>query len=283
MNLMKLCCLSIISFSLCGCASLFFQPTSAVSFTPDFFDLPHETRYISTPDGERLFAWLIKAEKPRALVVFFHGNAGNVSDHLLSVFWLPRYGYTVLAADYRGYGASSGTPSVEGAIIDVRAVINYALTDLQTDPELAKLPIVVFGQSLGGSLAITAVDSGGLGDFGGRIALLITEGAFASYGEIAQEVAGRSWLTWIAKPFVASIVDKQFDPAAHIGNLSPLPLLIIHGDSDQIVGYHHAHRLFDAAREPKELCIIFGGGHIGNFNNPTRRSHFVERIEGMLR
>ncbi|GHV09263.1 phospholipase [Campylobacterota bacterium] len=255
---------------------MFFQPSNKVGFTPDFFELSYETRYIDTPDGERLFAWLMNAKTPKAVVVFLHGNAGNVSEHLPSVFWLPFYGYTVLAADYRGYGASSGKPSVMGAIVDVQTAIGYALAD----PALSKLPIVVYAQSLGGSLSVTAIDTGGLGD---SIALLITEGAFASYGEIAQDVAGRSWLTWIAKPFVSSIVERQFDPAVHIGNLAPLPILIIHGDHDPIVGYNHAHRLFDAAREPKELWILFGGGHIGNFNNAASRKRFVETIERLMR
>ena len=265
---MRLLFLSIISFSLCGCASLFFHPDKQVRFTPEFFETDYETRTIDADDGEKLFAWLLKAENPKAAIVFFHGNAGNISEHLPSVFWLAQRGFNVLSVDYRGYGASSGKPSIEGLIIDARSTIKYALNEFEG------MPIVVFGQSLGGAAAISAI-----APYKDKIAALIVEGAFSSYEVVAKEIAKRSWIGYLALPFLGEVAPKRYDPIENIGALEGLPILIIHGDRDPIVAVSHARNLFDAAKEPKELKIVFNGGHIGLFAaDRARRDSFAKMI-----
>lgn len=265
--------MAIAVFGLCGCASFFFHPDKEVRFTPEFFEVDYETRTIATDDGEKLFAWLLKAENPKAVIVFLHGNAGNISEHLPSVYWLPQRGFSVLSVDYRGYGASSGEPSVEGVITDARSSIEYALS------EFKGLPIVVFGQSLGGAAAISA-----LKPYKEKIAALITEGAFSSYEVVAKEIAKRSWIGYLALPFLGGVADKKLDPIANIADLEGLPILIIHGDRDPIVAVHHARDLFDAAKEPKELLIVFNGGHIGSFAlGRERRDRFAAAIEALIK
>lgn len=268
-----------VSFSLLfllgGCASPFFYPSSQMGATPEFFELPYEKRIIQTPDDEKLYAWVIPSTaKPKATIVFLHGNGGNISAHLPSVFWLPQRGFHVITADYRGFGASSGKPGVEEALTDVESILHYTLND----PVLGRLPVVVFGQSMGGALAITAVDRSGLKD---RLAGVAVDGAFSGFGQIAQEVAKRSWITWLLHPFASKLANASLDPVLHIKNLSPLPVLIMHGDRDPIVGYHHAHALYDAALEPKELWVTFGGGHINTLITKTSRDRFTEKIEAM--
>ncbi|MDR2153232.1 MAG: lysophospholipase [Helicobacteraceae bacterium] len=269
---MRLLFLSIISFSLSGCASLFFHPSKEVRFTPEFFEVDYETRHIATSDGEKLFAWLLKAENPKAAIVFFHGNAGNISEHLPSVYWLARRGFSVLCVDYRGYGASSGEPTIEGLIIDAQATIEYAIAEFDA------VPIVVFGQSLGGATAISAI-----APYKQKLAALITEGAFSSYEVVAKEVAKRSWIGYAALPFLGGVADEKLDPIANIAALEGLPILIIHGDRDAIVAASHARALFEAAKEPKELKIVFNGAHIGSFAvDRARRDLFAQMIERLL-
>jgi fermentation-respiration switch protein FrsA (DUF1100 family) len=270
---LSLCAAGLIAaFNLCGCASLFFHPDKEVRFTPEFFEVDYESRRITTSDGESLFAWLLKAEKPKAAIVFFHGNAGKISEHLPIVYWLPRRGFSVLSADYRGYGASGGKPSIAGIVTDARAVIAYALDEFEG------LPVVVFGQSLGGAAAL-----GAIAPYKDKIAALITEGAFASYEIAAKEVAKRSWIGYLALPFLGSVADKAQEPIENIAALEGLPIVIIHGDRDPIVAVHHARDLFDAAKEPKELSIIFNGGHIGSFAaGRERRDRFAAIIEALI-
>ncbi|MDR2034378.1 MAG: lysophospholipase [Helicobacteraceae bacterium] len=269
---MRLFCLSIISFSLSGCASFFFHPDKIVRADPSFFEVDYETRTVETKDGQKLYAWYLKAENPRALILFFHGNAGNVSEHLPNVYWLPKRGFSVLAIDYRGYGASSGKPSVEGLITDVQAAIEYALN------EFDDVAVVIFAQSLGGAAALTASSP-----YKDKIAALITEGAFSSYETIAKEVAKRSFLGYFVLPFLGGVVDKKYDPIENIAALEGLPILIIHGDRDPIIAPNHARALFDAAKEPKELKIIFNGGHIGSFaTDRERRDRFAEIIDALI-
>jgi fermentation-respiration switch protein FrsA (DUF1100 family) len=269
---MRLFCLSIISFSLFGCASLFFHPTKETRLSPAFFELGYETRTIETKDGEKLFAWLLKAENPKATIVFFHGNAGNIGEHLPSVFWLPQRGFSVLAVDYRGYGASSGKPSIEGLIIDAQATIEYAIKELNS------APIVVFGQSLGGAAAIASAPP-----YKTKIAALITEGAFSSYEKIAKAIAKRTLIGYLTLPFLGAIASGEYDPIANIAKLEGLPILIIHGDNDPLVSPSHARDLFDAAKEPKTLKIVFNGGHIGYFAaDRDKRDRFADMIESLI-
>ncbi|MDR1450743.1 MAG: alpha/beta hydrolase [Helicobacteraceae bacterium] len=269
---MRLLFLSTISFSFFGCASLFFHPNKEVRFTPEFFELDYESRRITTSDGETLFAWLLKAKNPKALIVFLHGNAGNISEHLPNVYWLPQRDFNVLSVDYRGYGASSGKPTIEGLIIDARSAIEYAIN------EFSDMPIAVFGQSIGGAAAIGAIEP-----YKEQIGALITEGAFSSYEAIAKEVAKRSLLGYLALPFLGEIADKRYDPIENIAALEGLPIWIIHGDRDLVVSVGHARELFDRAKEPKELNIVFNGGHIGSFAvNREKRERFAEAIDALF-
>ncbi|MDR2904590.1 MAG: alpha/beta hydrolase [Helicobacteraceae bacterium] len=255
-----------------GCASYFFYPNRDITYTPDNFEVNYESREITSADNTKLFAWILYAKNPKATIVYFHGNAGNISYFLPAYYWLPQRGFNVLAADYRGYGASGGEASVEGALLDVASAIKYAIKD----QNLSKYPIVVLGQSLGGALSITAIAKN---DLKTKISLLITEGSFTSYETIAKDVAKRRLLTYIAAPFLSNIVDRDLDPINNIEKLENLPILITHGDRDNLIPVSHARDLYDKAKEPKELSVIFGGWHINNYGqNSATRDKFAEKI-----
>lgn len=273
---MKLHFLWIISFSffLSGCASAFFHPQKAVLTTPDFFELNYTTHKIKTDDNETLFAWELQADQPKATIIFLHGNAGNISTHLASIFWLPSRGFNVFTADYRGFGASTGKISVEGTLVDVQAIFDFVLAS----ESLSSVPLIVFGQSMGGSLAITALANYTDQE---RFALLISDGAFASFEQIAKEVAKRSWISWSFAPFLSNIVERKLDPVANIEQLK-IPLIIMHGDQDKTIGYHHAYSLHSKANEPKELWINYASGHINYLINRQNRDKFVAKIEKVL-
>lgn len=266
----------LLAFLLSGCFSPFFHPSPQAGVTPDFFELSYERRTLKTEDGEQLYAWLIPAtQKPKATVLFLHGNAGNISTHLPSIFWLPSRGFHVLSVDYRGFGDSTGEPSIEGALIDAQTALAYTLND----PMLGSLPVIVFGQSMGGALAVTAISQSQTQN---RLAGVAIDGSFSSFNQIASEVAKRSWVTWLFHPLAGRLAYERLDPVRHIGSLSPLPILIMHGDRDPVVGYHHAYTLYEAAKEPKELWINFGGGHINSLIDKTSRDRFAEKIEAMI-
>src|SRR5262245_8706826 len=123
--------------------NLAFFPASGEDVTPLEFRRRFDALAIPTADGQRLRAWRLPAESPRAHVVYFHGNGGNLSVWTPVLAALPEHGYSVLAADYRGYGLSSGRPSERGLYRDVDAIVEQAWRD--RDPHL---PIVYWGRSL---------------------------------------------------------------------------------------------------------------------------------------
>jgi pimeloyl-ACP methyl ester carboxylesterase len=175
---------------LAGCTGLIFQPLPDHLLTPDRIGLPWRDVAFTTADGVRLHGWFLPASAPRqGSVLLLHGNAENISTHIASVAWLPGAGFDVLLFDYRGYGRSVGSPTLDGLHDDFAA----ALATLFALPEVDPRRVVVLGQSLGGALAIT-----GLASSPRRRAVraLVVEGAFTSYRALAQEKLADFWPTW---------------------------------------------------------------------------------------
>ena len=237
----------LLAANLAGCTNVFFQPARQHVHTPAEAGVEYRDVALTASDGTKLHAWLLPAVgQPRGVVVFLHGNAENISTHIASVLWLPARGWHVLAPDYRGYGRSEGTPTVAGVLDDVDTTVRYAV-----DPaRFGRLPVVLFGQSLGGALAI--VHAGESKQRGG-LAGVVADSAFAGFRDIAREKLRLSALTgWLAWP-AGWLVDDSARPLAAVGRIAPLPLLLFHGDRDTVVPVEHSRRLFEAAREPKTL------------------------------
>jgi fermentation-respiration switch protein FrsA (DUF1100 family) len=138
---------------------------------------------------------------------------------------------------------------------------------------------VVFGQSLGGSIAVYNVAHS---PYRRHIRGLAVESAFASYRGIAREKLAAFWLTWPLQYPLSWLVSDRYSPAHAVADVSPIPLLIIQGDRDPIVPVGHARQLFKLAREPKQLWIVPGGGHIQAFEYPGYRDRFVRWLERVL-
>jgi len=258
---------------LAGCSNLFFVPMKELRLSPDDLGLDFENVFIDSSDGVRLYAWLLPAEgEARGTLLFLHGNAENISTHIGSVYWLPARGYNVLLLDYRGYGLSTGEPTLEGATADVQAGLRWLLDN----PRLTPRRIVVLGQSLGGSLAVEAVARGGLA---GDIRGLILDSAFADYRLIAREKLAGFWLTWPLQYPLSWTIRDDYRPLEAVARIGPTPLLIIHGDADRIIPEHHARLLFEAAGEPKAIWHVPGARHIGALHQPEIR----DRLDAWLR
>lgn len=258
-----------------GCTASFFQPQRALVGTPDRVGVRYETLALRAADGVELTAWFMPASgKSHATVLFLHGNAENISTHFLNVAWMPAEGFNVLALDYRGYGTSAGSPSLPGAQLDIDA----ALEALLARPDVDSRRIVLFGQSLGGALAIHYAARG---TQRGALRAVISDSAFADYRMIASEKLATFLLTWPFQWLPTLTVDNDYSPLASIGELSPLPLVLIHGEADTIVPPHHAQRLYQAASLPKELWIVPGAGHIQSMRDPALRrrlSDYLRRV-----
>ncbi len=249
-----------MTLQLGACTGLLFFPQRELVLTPDQVGLAYRDVWFEAADGTRLHGWFLPAD-PKAVrgvactVLFLHGNAENISTHLASVRWLPEQGYNVFLFDYRGYGRSAGKPSLPGLHLDTEAALGVVFAMAEVDPDR----IVVLGQSLGGTIAITALSQSA---YRRRIRALIVEGAFSSYRGIAREKLAGSWVTWALQWPLSLTIDNQYKPMESIGRIAPVPVLIIHGLADRVVPPHHGEALYAAALEPKELWLVPGAGHI---------------------
>ena len=239
-----------LPFFLAGCVSSpFYYPDRVLYSTPASVGLKFENAVFTSNDGTQLTGWFIPAtgyqnpKNAKGTVIHFHGNAQNMSAHWQFVSWLPQRGFNVFVFDYRGYGASQGIPEPKGVFEDSNAALNYVRLREDVDPER----LVVLGQSLGGTNAIAVVGSGNrLG-----VKAIAIEATFFSYSSIANDkISGTGML-----------VDDTYSAERYVGNLAPIPLLLLHGTSDPVIPYAHSLRLFDKASEPKTLITIEGAGH----------------------
>lgn len=257
-----------------GCTQTFFQPQRVLIDTPESASLRYEALPLRAADGIELFTWFLPARgTPRATVLFLHGNAENISTHFANVAWMPDEGFNVLALDYRGYGRSAGSPSLPGVQLDIDAALRALLERRDVDPRR----IVLFGQSLGGALAIHYAAHGA---HRGALRAVIADSAFADYRLIVREKLAGFFLTWPFQWLPAFTVDNDYSPLASIHAVSPLPLLLIHGERDTIVPPHHSQQLYEAAAQPKELWLVAAAGHIQSVRDPALRrrlSDFVRR------
>ena len=272
----RLLVIGLLSLGLLGCSNAFFFPYHGHVQTPEQLGLKYEDVYFSAGDGTRLHGWFLPAPG-RALgtILFLHGNAENVSTHIMSVRWLPERGFNVFLLDYRGYGASEGKPTLAGVQDDVESALKMLIARPGVDPGR----IVVFGQSLGGAIAVHRVAHTA---YRGNIRALVVESAFSGYRRITREKLGDFWLTWPLQYPLSWTVSDEYSPSEAVTRISPIPLLVIHGDRDPIVPSHHGQRLFELAREPKQLWIVPGGGHIQAFHKIEYRDRFVAWLTEIL-
>lgn len=218
--------------------------------TPDRLNLAYENIYLDTADGETLHGWWLPAEgQPKGTVYYLHGNAQNISSHLLNVAWLPAEGYNVFTIDYRGYGKSTGAPDIKGALHDSEIGLRW----LTSQPNTKNTPVFILGQSLGGALGLTLASEWVQGNEAPDLNGVILDGTFSGFRGIAREKLGDFWLTWPFQIPLSWTIPDDYEGIDHIANISPVPLIIIHSVRDGIIPFHHGQALYEAASEPKQF------------------------------
>ena len=239
-----------------ACTPVFFQPSGTIVSTPGLYGIEYHPVEFKAADGTALFAWFMPARgEAHGTVLYLHGNAMNISAHFANVGWMPAAGFNVLAFDYRGYGGSEGRPTLAGVQLDIDAAMRVLLERPDVDAER----IIVFGQSLGGALAIYYVAHSKYRD---NIRAVVADSAFADYRMVAKEKMADFFITWPLQWLPDYTVDNDYAPRAAVAAIAPIPLLLIHGEDDSIVSPHHSKLLYDAAREPKAYWEIPDRGHI---------------------
>lgn len=265
-NMRMLACLPLVLITVAGCAPLGrFSPLrpieKSVIYQPAKFpigewerpDLKIESVDFESLDGTQLHGWFLDHPAPQAIVLFMHGNGGNVSRCGDSMKILnERNRLAIMSFDYRGYGKSDGQPTENGILEDARAARLW----LARRKQVAESSIVLIGQSLGGGVAIDLASKDGARG-------LIVASTFTSLPDIAQGI-----VPWLLPKWNMTQRLNSIDKIEHYHG----PILIAHGDADKTIPFEHGKRLFEVANEPKRFVVIPGGDH----NDPIPESYQQE-------
>ncbi len=259
-------------------------PVREVPYTPDELGLDFENVVFKADDGLRLSGWYIPAplesRTPRLradnlappagaasvqlgdsrgtgfqpvkntakmavplTVLFCHGNGGNIMHRLDSINIFYNLGLSCFIFDYRGYGSSEGKPNEEGTYLDVMAAYQWLTEEKKISPE----DIIIFGRSLGGSIAAQLARKV-------EARSLIIESGFTSYVDIGRKFYPYMPVRWFAR-FSYKTIDYLSDVRC--------PVMIIHSRNDDVVPFEFGLELYEAANEPKEFVEIFGSHNDG--------------------
>ena len=222
--------------------SMAFFPTRGVQETPEDFGLAFTDVRVTTPDGETLHGWWLDHPRPRAQVLFWHGNGGNLSLWLDVIAEFRRRNFSVLAVDYRGYGASTGRATERGIYEDADAAVAF-FNDRLRKPGV---PVIYWGRSLGTAVAASASAHA-------RPDALVLESPFP---DVASLFRGNPVMQ-----FFRLFSSFRF-PVLRLIQRYDGPLLVIHGDRDTVIPFRAGRDLFDRAPTPrKEFVVIKGADH----------------------
>jgi len=241
---MKFLLLTVLGAGIAGALLLYFfqgrllyHPSRTLHTDPGSQGLPFEDVTIETADAVRLHAWFVPHSTPVGTVLFLHGNGGNIADRPLTIAVLHGLGLAVLILDYRGYGASEGSPSERGTYADAEAAWKYLIVTRGVPPH----DVIIYGRSLGGAVALELAAHN-------RPRAVIIESTFTSLAAIAREIY----------PFLpGALVRYKYQSIDFIKRLNA-PVLVAHSEDDEMIPFAHGEALYRNAPDPKQFFRLRG-------------------------
>ena len=241
---------------------MIFYPIRELYQTPADWGLDYEDVTFNTADNVQLHGWYIPQQPSEQVLLFFHGNAGNISHRRDSIELFHRLGLNVFIIDYRGYGKSSGRPGEQGLYEDAAAAWRY----LTEEKGIANDQILIFGRSLGGAVAASLAS-------GVQARGLILESTFSSARDFAKT----------AFPVLSRLVSTRYDfnTAENIRQVN-YPVLVLHSPDDEIMPFQLGEKVFHAAQQPKHF-VRMQGDHNNGFlqSQPEYAQEFDNWLKGI--
>ena len=238
---------------------LVYFPSREYGLTPDDIGLAFEDLTLTTSDGLALAAWYVPHPSPAGTALFCHGNAGNMSNRLVTVQTLHALGYNVLLFDYRGYGRSEGSPDEQGTYLDAEAAWRYLTQTRGESPQ----SLIIMGRSLGGAVAIELATRH-------EPAALVVESTFTCLADVAA-------VHYRCVP-VRILTRYHYDSAAKVAGLR-CPKLFLHATDDELVPIELGRHLYEAAAPPKRFVETPGDHNSGGF---TYSAQYTEQLGAFL-
>lgn len=244
-RILSLCLTAACAVVFCSCKSFWLYHPDAESFDlPSSLNIPYEEAFFRTSDGLVLNGRYVPSSKKKGAVLYCHGNGGNISWFVELYRIFGELGYDLFVFDYRGYGKSEGSPSVEGTYLDADAAWDYLVKERRIDPR----SIVIWGRSMGGAVAAHCASTHQAAGF-------VAESSFTSLRDEVDAVCCIfPYIVWPSGDYETITYIKKIDS----------PVLVIHSIDDELVPFSMGQRLYDAAREPKTFLRITGS-HNGGY------------------
>lgn len=239
---------------------LMYRPDSIRHVAPSYYPMLAGVQEVElkTSEGLRVYAWFSLAPAGRPTVAIFHGNGGSLRSQRYRLKYFKDANMGVLVLGYRGYAGSDGAPSEDGLYTDARTALNWLNAQGIADDR-----IVLYGESLGTGVATKMATER-------EFAAVVLESPYTSTVDVAASRFPFAPVSWLMK--------DRFDSLARIGQVQE-PLLVMHGEADEVIPQAYGRRLFDAANEPKEGFWPKLAGHnsifdLGGFQTAAE---FIER------
>ena len=234
-------------------------PGRALTASPGDIGLEYEEVYLTTSDNERLHGWYVPATNSKGVLLFFHGNAGNISHRLDSIGIFHQLGLDTLIIDYHGYGQSTGKATEQGTYLDAQAAWNYLVDERGIPAD----QIIIFGRSLGGAVGAW------LGAQNTPAAVII-ESSFSSGVDMARRLY----------PFLpARLITRLRYPVAEYASRMDCPVLVVHSRDDEIIPFDMGQSIYAAVKQRKSFLELRGDHNNGIF---ISRQDYLRGLNGFI-
>lgn len=243
-------------------SKMIYFPDKHLIYFPNQMGMDYNDVYFTSNDNVKLNGWFIPGESPDRIVLFCHGNAGNISHRLESIRIFNKLDLGVFIFDYRGYGKSEGSTDEEGTYFDGEAAWNYLTTEMKIDSN----NILIFGRSLGCGIAAWLAKEK-------SPCAVILESSFKSIPDLGSKIY----------PFIPIRLISRFNYSVfEYVQKSHCPKLFIHSVQDEIIPFEQGKQNFEIASEPKELFEIKGSHNDGFFlagqAYEDRLKQFIDKV-----
>ena len=257
---------------LTSCTNLLYYPNSYRYVNEKKLDhVPTEVE-LDTEENKNLLSWYFEASKNRLpiTIIFSHGNGQNMSAHFRSLYWILQDELNFFIVGYPGYGPNEGTPTPKSTVQTVLAAISWVKKNKPNDA------IFIFGQSLGGNIALRALSDSDNKNICG----IAVEGTFLSYRKAAQKTLAKKWFLWPFQWLSYVLIDDTYSIKNNLSKLEKNNYLVIHGKKDPSIPFELGEELYNKLPQTKLLWINEEGKHIDTFfKNNQRRKDFVKFIK----
>jgi fermentation-respiration switch protein FrsA (DUF1100 family) len=252
--------------------SQFFRPSEMNYGEHTKLGAAREDVFFESEDGTRLHGWFVAAQgQPIGTIVHLHGSDRNISYSIKNSYWLTDHGFNLFLFDYRGYGKSEGRPDLEGVVKDATAAVKYVRTRPDVDPN----SLCLWGQSMGGQLAIIASDR----TESEGIRAVVAEATYASPSHHIRDKLAQMGPLWLFQWGVWLAMSDDHSALAVVDRIPPARLLLVHGTEDRGVRPYHSEWLFRAAQQPKDIWLVRGARHLAIFEDPLHRERLIEFLK----